>query len=180
MSKYLYTPKDIVVFFNYSDFRKSDEKIVREDLWENRNNVLEPKYRKDKKKFINEISKYMVILSLKEYKKELEEINIIFEELGSEYEMSLLEREEYYVEAFFRFIKLRLTYIENCNFVKIKLRTLLKNFGYKRRSENIVGNIKRTMKSLRLYCYLRDYQLCDINEIDIDDTIIIRIKNEIK
>ena len=177
MSKYLYTPKDIAIFFNYSDFRKSDEKIVREDLWENRNMVLEPKYRKDKKKFINEISKYMVILSLKEYKKELEEINIIFEELGSEYEMNLLEREEYYVEAFFRFIKLRLTYIENCSFIKIKLRTLLRNFGYKRRSENIVENIKRTMKSLRLECYLRDYQLCDINEIDIDDTIIIRLKD---
>ncbi|WP_235829606.1 hypothetical protein [Clostridium nigeriense] len=72
MSKYLYTPKDIVVFFDYSDFRKSDEKMVREDLWENRDIVLDPKYRKDKKKFINEISKYMVILSLKEHKKELE------------------------------------------------------------------------------------------------------------
>lgn len=176
MSKYLYTPKDIAVFFDYSDFRKSDEKMVREDLWENRDSVLDPKYRKDKKKFINAISKYMVILSLKEHKKELEEINTIFEELGSEYEMNLLEREEYYVEAFFRFIKLRLTYIENCNFVRIKLRTLLRNFGYKRRSENIVNNIKRTMKALRLESYLRDYQPCDINEIDIDDTLIIRLK----
>lgn len=176
MSKYLYTPKDIAVFFDYSDFRKSDEKMVREDLWENRNIVLDSKYRKDKKKFISEISKYMVILSLKEHKKELEEINIIFEELGSEYEMNLLEREDYYVEVFFIFIKLRLTYIENCNFIKIKLRTLLRNLGYKRRSENIVNNIKRTMKALRLESYLRDHQICDINEIGIDDAVIIRLK----
>jgi hypothetical protein len=28
MSKYLYTPKDIAVLFEYSDFRKSDEKKV--------------------------------------------------------------------------------------------------------------------------------------------------------
>ncbi|WP_235829605.1 hypothetical protein [Clostridium nigeriense] len=90
--------------------------------------------------------------------------------------MNLLEREEYYVEAFFRFIKLRLIYIENYNFIKIKLRTLLRNFGYKRRSENIVNNVKRTIKALRLESYLRDYQVCDINEIDIDDTIIIRLK----
>lgn len=174
MNKYLYNPKDIAIFFEYSDFKLSDENKIKEDIWENRESLLAPQYRKDKNKFINEISKYMVILSLKKYKKELDEINKIFKELGSEYEMTLLEEEEYYVEAFFKFIKLRLIYIENCKFVRLKLRTLLRNFGYKRRSENLVNNIKRTMRELNLNCFIKDYKICDINEVDLDDTLIIR------
>ena len=174
MSKYLYNPKDIAIFFDYSDFKLSDENKIKEDIWENRESLLAPQYRKDKNKFINEISKYMVILSLTKYKKELDEINKIFKELGNEYEMTLLEEEEYYVETFFKFIKLRLIYTENCKFVRLKLRTLLKNFGYKRRSENLVNNIKRTMRELNLNCFIKDYKICDINEVDLDDTLIIR------
>lgn len=119
-------------FFDYSDLKLSYEKRIKEDLWERRNLVLDPKYRQDKNK----------------------------------------------LEAFFRFIKLRLTYTENCLFIRLKLRTLLRNFGYKRRSVSLVNDIKRSMKELKLEAYLRDYQPCDIADIDLDDVIIIRLKPE--
>lgn len=178
MSKYLYTAQDVALFFDYSDLKLSFEKKIKEDLWQRRKLVLDPKYRENKNELIKEISKCRELSDYKEYKNELDIINRIFKELGSEYKISKLEYDSNYIEAFFRFIKLRLTYTENCLFIRIKLRTLLRNFGYKRRSVVLVNDIKRSMKALKLEAYLRDYQPCDIADIELDDVIIIRLKAE--
>lgn len=175
MSKYLYTSQDIALFLDYSDFKLLDEKIIKEDLWERRSKVLDPRHRGDKYKFIKEVSKYREICDAEEYKNELVVINRIFKEIGSNYEITKFEYDPNYIEAFFRFIKLRLTYTEGCSFVRLKLRTLLRNFGYKRRSEILVKDINRSMKSLDLQCYLKDYQVCDIAKVRLDDIIIIRL-----
>lgn len=175
MSKYLYTSQDIALFFDYSDFKLSDEKMIKEDLWERRSEVLDPRHRRDKYKFIKEVSKYREICDAKDYKNELAVINRIFKEIGSNYEIKKFEYDSNYIEAFFRFIKLRLTYTDGCSFVRLKLRTLLRNFGYKRRSEMLVKDIKRSMKALGLQCYLKDYKPCDIAEVKLDDIIIIRL-----
>ena len=62
MSKYLFTPQDIALFFNYADFTLSDEKYIRDDIWENRYEILEPKYRNNKYKFIKQINNYIQMI----------------------------------------------------------------------------------------------------------------------
>ena len=107
MSKYLFTPQDIALFFNYADFTLSDEN---------------------------------------------------------------------YIEAYFRLTKLKLSYVEGCDYIRLKLRTLLKNFGYKRRTEKLVLSINRSLEKLKLECSLKRREKCNIGEIDLDDMIIIRLK----
>ncbi|WP_436513012.1 hypothetical protein [Clostridium thermobutyricum] len=177
MNKYLYTPQDISLFFDYSDFRISDEKAIQEIIWEQRNEILDKDYTDDKHKFIKAILKNRELCDIMAYKNEVLVINRIMKELGSSYEISKLNYGEDYIEAFFRFIKLRLTYTRNCSYVRLKLRRLLRNFGYKRRTKMLINNIQRSMDALNLECYIKNYQHCNINEIKLDDFMIIRLKS---
>ena len=175
MSKYLFTPLDIALFFNYSDFTLSDEKYIRDDIWENRYEVLEPKYRNNKYKFIKKVNSYIQMLD-DNYLDEFEAINRTLSELGSNYEFGGYDEDDNYIESYFRLIKLKLSYLEDCDYVRIKLRTLLRNFGYKRRTEKLVLSINRSVKKLKLECSLRGREACNIGEISLDDMIIIRLK----
>lgn len=63
---------------------------------------------------------------------EIDAINIILTDIGSNFTIDNSYTEEYVIEAFLRVIKLKLTYRDNVNNVRMKLRTLLVYFGYKR------------------------------------------------
>jgi len=79
------------------------------------------------------------------------------------------------IESYFKIIKLEFMYVPKKDYSKIKLRRLLKMFGYKRRSAQLVDSIKRTLGALKLKTYLRGYVPCDIAEIGIDDMVMIRL-----
>lgn len=72
-----------------------------------------------------------------------------------------------------KIIKLNLMYTPRIDHKKIKLRTLLKEFGYERRSAKFVDSVNRTLKNLGLETYLKKYKKCDIK---INDVIIIRLE----
>lgn len=176
MSKYLYTPSDIALFFSFSDFSLSDEKLIRDDLWEKRNEVIEVKFRDNKYKWIKTINQMQLKYGDEVFITEVQVINKVLQELGRSYEITQGLEDSCCIEAFFRFVKLRLIYGRKCDFVRLKLRTLLKDFGYKRRTNALVINIKETMEALQLDCFLKGYEKCDIGLIDLDDMIIIRLK----
>lgn len=176
MSKYLYKPCDIALYFSFSNFTISDEKKIRDTIWEDRFTILDPLYRNDKYKYIKEISKLIHQYEEESFYSEMHDINKVLEEIGSIYIITEHNNEDDSVEAFFRYIKLRLTYTENVKYVRFKLRTLLREFGYKKRTDKLVGHIKKSLKALKLVTYLREYQKCDISEINLDDTIVIRLK----
>lgn len=176
MSKYLFTPQDLALFFSVSDFTISYEKQTRDAIWEERNKILAPQYRNEKYRFIKEIERIRIQYEDDSFYSELQVINKVLEEIGSTYEISEDVVDDQYVEAFFRYVKLRLSYSEDVSYVKLKLRTLIKKFGYKRRTLALVDNIKRCLKALSLETYLRNYEKCDVNEINLDDMIMIRLK----
>lgn len=80
--------------------------------------------------------------------------------------------------AYFKVIKLRLLYQQECPFVRLKLRTILKEFKYKRRSEKLMNEIQEILNQLQLETYLKGYITCSVKETDLDDYIMIRLKLE--
>lgn len=80
--------------------------------------------------------------------------------------------------AYFKVIKLRLLYQQECPFVRLKLRTILKEFKYKRRSEKLMNEIQEILNQLQLETYLKGYITCSVKQIDLDDYIMIRLKLE--
>lgn len=172
--KYLYTPYDVAIFLIISNFTQSDERAVLRDIWENDRDSISVKYRKDEVFFRRhvhlELSKYDGTLD------ELDELNLLMRDTSHMLYIDGVLNEQGVVEEYFKIIKLELVYSKGKDYRKIKLRRLLKAFGYKRRSTKLVDGIRRTLDKLELKTYLRGYVPCDIAEIGIDDTVIIRVK----
>lgn len=78
-------------------------------------------------------------------------------------------------DLFFMFLRLRIKYTNNQDYIRMKLRTLLSHYGYKRRSNDLVGYLRDCMYFYHIESYLRGDVLCDIRDIDIDDMITFRV-----
>lgn len=172
--KYLFTPTDLTVYFLISDFTVSEEKGILESLWEQQNSAILPEHRTNKKLFrrsvYKDLSKYDCTPD------ELDELNLLMQDMDYCY-IDGSVNEQGVIESFFKIIKLQLTYTPDKEYRKIKLRTLIGRFGYKRRSPKLIVYIDEALKSLGLVTYLKGYSPCNIEEIKLDDTVIIRLKN---
>lgn len=174
MSKYLYTSYDIALFFKWADFARSDEVLVRNSIWEDGN--VAAKYRSNMRLFIRDIERCLEQMDNANYYNEAESINGVLSDIGSNFTIENVIDEEATIDSFFRIIKLKLSYCEGISYVRIKVRTLLREFNYKRRHSIFVEKLKKSMKALGLVTYLRGFELCDIGQVNIDDMIIIRLK----
>ena len=105
-----------------------------------------------------------------------DELNLILQEIGSEFSLGESNYEQGVIESYFKIFKLRLTYTPGTDFCKIKLRNLIGRFGYRRRTASLVDCINRTLKSLGLKVYLRGWEPCDIGTVPLGDIIVIRLK----
>lgn len=81
------------------------------------------------------------------------------------------------LDLFFKSIRLRILYIGKQDYVRIKLRTLLKRYGLKRRSQKFIDKFLLCIWFYQLQIYLPGNKECDIRKVNDDDTIIFRIKN---
>ena len=81
------------------------------------------------------------------------------------------EEESDCFDAYFKLIWLQLRY-SGIAYRKVKLRKLLRDFGYKRRSES---RIQQAIDKLELKTYLRGYVPCSIDAISLEDVIVIRL-----
>lgn len=77
---------------------------------------------------------------------------------------------------FFYCTFLKLFYDPNFKLKKIKLRSLLEKFNYKKRTSKIVEKINNLLKELGMEIYVKNRQNFDISSINLDDFIIIKLK----
>jgi hypothetical protein len=174
MSKYLYTSYDIAVFFKWADFTRSDEILVKNLIWTDEN--IETKYRVNMRLFIRDIERCLEQMDNLNYFNEAESINSVLSDIGSKFTIQNVIDEEATIDSLFRIIKLKLSYCKGVSYVRIKVRTLLREFNYKRRHPIFVERLKKSMKALGLVTYLKGFELCDISQVNIDNMIIIRLK----
>lgn len=101
MSKYLYIPRDIALYFSVSDFQLSNEKEIRDAIQEERETILAPSYRKDKYKYVKEIAKLINQYEDENFYSEMQAINKVLEDIGSTYFIEADYQDDQYIEAFF-------------------------------------------------------------------------------
>lgn len=172
--KYKITPIDIANYFLMENLRISKENEILKDLFDNHNAELASTCRKDYLRFRKEVYCYVDSFDLSE--EEFSEAKLILEEAANGTLPDFGENEAYDVFAFyFKIIKLQIMYSQQ-QYKKIKLRTLLRDFGYQRRSNLLIDNINHTLRVLKLKTYLRGNEKCKVSEIDLDDMLILRLK----
>lgn len=170
MSKYDFSPNDIAKLLCISEFTHSEEKFVIEDIFINHKDDITASYRNDINKFRREIHN-KIIIHESDYDT-FSETEMILREFG----LSISDDNfDDIFGSYFKLIKLQILYSQShCK--TLKLRSILKKFGYKRRSNKLNYSILNILKSLGLVTYLRGKEPCDITEINIDQMVIFRLK----
>ena len=137
---------------------------------------MHPVYKRDKKGFISDVLYWTDYLVDKEkLDREFPVVEKEYHATGKRFERDYTVSDYANFDLFFIMLRLRLIYDCEKEYTRMKLRTLLKHYGYKRRSEAIMSRIHDCMMFYHIQTYLKGEQECDIKDISLDDMITFRL-----
>ncbi|MDE6708609.1 MAG: hypothetical protein K2K06_11305 [Oscillospiraceae bacterium] len=174
-TNFKFTPQDIAIYLFLENISHKRENEILCDLFENYYQMLVEDYCKSYLQF-----KQCVLNLLNVY--ELDNISYHEAELilmEMKHTNFYFDKEFDDINAYFKLIWLQLMY-SGISYRKMKLRNLLRDFGYKRRTTLLINHIKQAIDNLNLKIYLRGYVSCDICDISLDDVIVIRLRDKNK
>lgn len=172
MAKYKFTPLDFYNYILLYDLRFSEQNRIIEDFFQSHNSELASAYRNDLSLLRKEINNIKICNTAIDG--ELTEVAIILNELKVKYKFAP-QKEDYLFADYFKMVKLQLLY-SGVTFKKVKLRTLLTKFGYKKRTEQVRKDLVNAIKKLGLHPYLSKMAECEITKIPLDSIISFRLQ----
>ena len=101
------------------------------------------------------------------------------QEINAKNDLNLLRAKQalFEMEFYLKRMRIVILYHGKQDYVRVKLRTLLRAYGYQRRSAKLMTFLKQGMERYGLVSFLRGNQRCDIEEIRLDDMISFRVKS---
>ena len=140
------------------------------------NEFLHPDYKSNKKAFISDVMYCMdYLVDKEELDKEFPVIEKDFKVTGRSFDRERYTSEFSGMDMYFAWMRLEILYTLDKDYVKIKLKTLLARYGYKRRSPIINEQLRDCVMFYHLQPYLRGGEECDLRDISIDDMVTFRI-----
>ena len=136
--------------------------IMLEKIWKEDNQYLSPFYRTNLRQLYLDVHYWTDYLCDKPViDKEVEEAAFITDYFD--------------IDLFFKMKRVQILYLDGQDYVRMKLRTLLKAYGYKRRTQELLKYLRECMMFYHMQTYLRGKEECDIGEIGLDEMITIRV-----
>lgn len=176
MQNLFYSALDIAAIISSMQLGCREENRILDLIWEGEKVFLDSRYRTDQRKLILDVYYWMQYF----YEKPVldQEFPAIQKDLL--YLNGSLQAEQYMndftdLDLFFKSIRIRILYGSGQNYVRIKLRTLLKQYGYKRRSQLLLQHINRCMLFYHLEVSLRGRVPCSIGEAGLDQMLTFRV-----
>ena len=152
-----------------------EESKVLDSIWENEKNLLFEQYRDNKRKFLLDVYHWEhYILDKDAIDEELDAIKKEWECSDRILQIDQLSDDLSGFDNFFKGCRIKILY-GGSNYMRIKLRTLLKRYGYKRRSSLIIQYIKHSLLFYHLEVTLHGGETCDIETVGIDEMLIFRV-----
>lgn len=173
MAKYKFTPLDFYNYILLYDLRFSEQNRIIEDFFQAHNSELASVYREDLSLLRKEINNIKICNTAIDG--ELDEVAVILNELKVKYRFAP-QKDDYLFADYFKMVKLQLLY-SGVHYKKIKLKTLLAMFGFKRRNEQIKKDILNSVHSLQLAIYHGKCRLHTVDIIKLDTMLTIRLDN---
>ena len=179
MTDYLYTPLELAIIIRYHKMNAADYTEMLHNIFRYDNARLAPGYQHDERKLMLDVMDKLNNLSdRRRYECEQEEIARDMAYFGLSVDTAKSEVQYTCSHLVFKDLRLRITYININRYAKIKLRTLLNQLGYKRRSSRIMEYI---FECLWVYGILATYdgvKYCDLESIHLDETIVFKVVTE--
>ena len=176
MQELCYSALDVAVIISSMQLGCRDESRILDLIWEGEKTFLAIPYRTNQRKFILDTyywiqyfyDKPVIDREFPAIQKDLAHSNraLQAEQLTSDF----LD-----LDLFFKSIRIRILYGDGNDYVRVKLRTLLKQYGYKRRSQCLLHHRKRCMLFYHLEATLRGGVPCSIEDADLDQMLTFRV-----
>ena len=176
MKELCYSALDVAAIVSGMDLGCQEESRLVEKIWDTEKVFIEMQYRSNKRKFILDVCYWMHYFyenpildrEFPAIQKTLEGSN--YGVCAESYMNDFLD-----LDLFFKSVRIKIVYGDGKDYVRIKLRTLLKEYGYQRRSNILMQHIERCMLFYHLEATLRGGIECDMNEIGLDNMVVFRV-----
>ncbi len=176
MKEYAYSTLDIAWIIDGMTLGCRRQYQVMEAIWKKEKTHLELKYLESYRRFVLEIQYWMHYLHEKNLlDQEFTAIQQEIAALNGSLQAEDYQRDFWGLDLFFKRARIRILYGYRKDYVKIKLRTLLKEYGYKRRSQNLVLHIQECMEVYGLEATLRGGVPCNVAEVGLDAMLTFRV-----
>ena len=176
MRALLYSALDLAAIISSMELTCREESHIIDLIWEGEKTFFADKYRSNKRKFILDIRYWMRYFHEKPILDQ--EFPAIQKDLA--YGKHTVNTEEYIsdysdLDLFFKSVRIRILYGKSNGYVRIKLRSLLTQYGYQRRSPFLLQHINRCMLFYHLEATLRGGATCDIETCELDKMLTFRV-----
>lgn len=175
MRELYYTPLDLAAIINSLRLSAREQAELLDRIWERDRAYIDPEYRGDRRKLL---LKYFY---WSHYLYDKPAIDREFPLLKRDLWLSqgTLRDDEYLsdhaaLDIFFKAVRVRLLCDGQKDHVRIKLRTLLKRYGYRNRSPKLMEYMDKCLLFYDLRPYLRGGELCDLRTVDREAMIMFR------
>ncbi len=177
MSSNIYDALSIAYYIDSQDMGAKQQAAFLQRIYQEEQEFLIEPYRNNQRQFFLDVSYWVDYLIDKvTFDKEYPAIKNDLQQLGMS--LQILDYEDEYADIDFFFIQLRLRirYELTQGYTRIKLRTLLRHYGYKRRSQKIMMHICKCLNQFQLLPTQKG-MICDIWDMSLDEMITLRIKS---
>lgn len=176
MRELLYTALDIAIIISAMELNCREESQIIDSIWEGEKAFFSPEYRKNQKKFILDIRYWLNYF----YEKPIldEEFPVIQKDLicaDSTLEETMYVTDFSNLDLFFKNIRIKILYGKGPDYIRLKLRTLLKEYGYQRRSKILLEYINKCIWFYHLEVTLRGGVPCSIDSVGLDRMLVFRV-----
>ncbi|MBR1743319.1 MAG: hypothetical protein IJ733_15895 [Lachnospiraceae bacterium] len=171
-----YDSFDLACIIHSLDLGEKTAGALLEKLWKKDNLWLHPDYRTDERQWYMDVHYWTDYLCDKPViDKEFPAIQRDFKTFGKEVEDATFLTDYFDIDLFFKMKRLQILYLDGQDYVRMKLRTLLKAYGYKRRTPELVRYFRECLLFYHMQTYLRGKEECDIGEIGLDEMVVMRV-----
>ena len=176
MNALLYSALDLAAIISSMDLGCQEESYMIDRIWEGEKSFFADQYRTNKRKFILDIRYWMHYF----YEKPILDREFPSIQKDLEYGNHTINIGEYIsdysdLDLFFKNVRIRILYGKGNAYVRIKLRSLLTQYGYRRRSQLLIQHINHCMFFYHLEATLRGGVPCDIETCGLDKMLTFRV-----
>lgn len=176
MDPLLYSALDLAAILSSMELGCREESRMMDLIWEGEKSFLPSPYPVNRRKFFLDIYYWMHYF----YEKPLldREFPAIQKDLQNgqhAIDENQYISDDFDLDLFFKSVRIRILYGSRKEYVCIKLRYLITQYGYRRRSQQLVGHIRDCMQFYHLEATLRGGIPCDIAACDLDKMVTFRV-----
>lgn len=164
MEELLYTAFDVACIALNLDLSARQTLSIAKKMYDEENTFLAVEYRTKSRKWL------LDILYWAEYMQDKITLDAEFPSIQAvsdgKIDIEAMMREDFNIDLFFKQLRVKILYLGKNGYVRMKLRTLMTSYGYKRRSKEFIKFIKYRLKFYHIQTTLKGKESCDVETMN--------------